>query len=122
MHPAENLQKDGFINNNDCNNGNWGILRSESGDVLSPIYDNGASFSPNVPEKRIINKLHNLDSLEKGIYDSVTAYSLNGESNTTFVDIIHFNNESLKKSAPAIELKDKEQKLIQDTVMGINSP
>ena len=71
MHPAENLQKDGFINNNDCNNGNWGILRSESGDVLSPIYDNGASFSPNVPEKRIINKLHNLDSLEKGIYDSV---------------------------------------------------
>ena len=89
---------DGFINNNDRNNGNWGILRSESGDVLSPIYDNGASFSPNVPEKRIINKLHNLDSLEKGIYDSVTAYSLNGASNATFVDIIHFNNESLKKS------------------------
>lgn len=84
MHPAENLQKDGFINNNDCNNRNWGILRSESGDVLSPIYDNGASFSPNVPEKRIINKLHNLDSLEKGIYDSVTAYSLNGESNTRY--------------------------------------
>ena len=35
---------DGFINNSDRNNGNWGILRSESGDVLSPIYDNGASF------------------------------------------------------------------------------
>ena len=29
---------DGFINNNDRNNGNWGILRNKSGDVLSPIY------------------------------------------------------------------------------------
>lgn len=89
---------DGFINNNDRNNGNWGILRNKSGDFLSPVYDNGASFSPNVPEKRIINKLNNLDSLEKGIYDSVTAYSLDGESNARFVDILKLENDSLKKS------------------------
>ncbi len=89
---------DGFINNNDRNNGNWGILRNKSGDVLSPIYDNGASFSPNVPEKRIINKLNNLDSLEKGIYDSVTAYSLDGESNAKFNDILKFDNDDLRKS------------------------
>lgn len=89
---------DGFINNNDRNNGNWGILRNKSGDVLAPIYDNGASFSPNVPEKRIINKLNNLDSLEKGIYDSVTAYSLDGKSSARFVDILKINNDNLIKS------------------------
>ena len=89
---------DGFINNNDRNNGNWGILRNKSGDVLSPIYDNGAAFSPNVPEKRIINKLNNLESLEKGIYDSVTAYSLDGKSSTKFVDLLKLDNDNLKNA------------------------
>lgn len=89
---------DGFINNNDRNNGNWGILRNKSGDVLSPIYDNGAAFSPNVPEKRIINKLNNLESLEKGIYDSVTAYSLDGKSSSKFVDLLKLDNDNLKNA------------------------
>lgn len=77
---------------------NWGLLRNKSGDVLSPIYDNGASFSPNVPEKRIISKLNNLEALEKGIYDSVTAYSLDGESNAKFVDILKLESDDLKKA------------------------
>ncbi len=89
---------DGFINNNDRNNGNWGILRNKSGDILSPIYDNGAAFSPNVPEKRIINKLNNLESLEKGIYDSVTAYSLDGKSSSKFVDLLKLDNDNLKNA------------------------
>ena len=89
---------DGFINNNDRNNGNWGILRNKSGDVLSPIYDNGAAFSPNVPEKRIINKLNNLESLEKGIYDSVTAYSLDSKSSSKFVDLLKLDNDNLKNA------------------------
>ena len=89
---------DGFINNNDRNNGNWGLLRNKGGDILAPVYDNGAAFSPNVPEKRIVNKLSNETSLEKGIYDSVTAYSLDGENNARFVDILKIDNENLKKS------------------------
>lgn len=89
---------DGFINNNDRNNGNWGILRNKTGDFLSPVYDNGASFSPNVPEKRIINKLNNFDSLKKGIYDSVTAYSLDGESSAKFVDLLKLDNDDLRKA------------------------
>ena len=93
---------DGFINNNDRNNGNWGLLRNKSGDVLSPIYDNGASFSPDVPEKRIISKLNNLEALEKGIYDSVTAYSLDGESNAKFVDILKLESDDLRKAVKRV--------------------
>ena len=38
-----------FINNNDRNNGNWGILRNKDGvDRLAPIFDNGGSFQTKI--------------------------------------------------------------------------
>lgn len=89
---------DGFINNNDRNNGNWGILRNKSEDILAPIYDNGSSFSPNVPESRIINKLNNEESLKTGVFDSVTSYSINGKSNARFIDLLSLNNKDLVKA------------------------
>lgn len=100
---------DGLINNNDRNNGNWGILRNRAGDFLSPVYDNGASFSPNIAEKRVVSKLNNTESLEQGIYDSVTAYSLDGETNAKFVDLLKLENEGLKsavkRTVPLIKAK-----------------
>ena len=89
---------DGFINNNDRNNGNWGVLRNKKGDTLAPIFDNGASFSPNVSEQRIRNKLNNTEALSQGILDSITAYSLDGTSNAKFTDIIKTSNKDLQKA------------------------
>lgn len=89
---------DGFINNNDRNNGNWGILRSPLEDVLSPIYDNGSSFSPNVPDDKILNKLNNEDILVQSVFNNITTYSLDGKSNASFKDILLLDIPDLKKS------------------------
>ena len=61
---------DGLINNNDRNNGNWGILRSKTESLLAPVYDNGSSFSPNIPESRLQNKLNNQKLFEEGALTS----------------------------------------------------
>ena len=89
---------DGLINNNDRNNGNWGILRGPDGDSLAPIYDNGGSFSPNVPEKKIIKKLNVPELLRQSVHDGITAYSLDGEKNARFRDIIVLDIPELKKA------------------------
>lgn len=87
---------DGLINNNDRNNGNWGILRGTDGDCLAPIYDNGASFSPNVPESKIIDKYDNPDSLLQSACSGITAYSIDGERNALFKEIINLDIPELK--------------------------
>lgn len=51
---------DGFIRNNDRNNGNWGILARKDGSVeIAPVFDNGNSFfnkrNPSVSERRILD-------------------------------------------------------------------
>ena len=103
---------DGLINNNDRNNGNWGVLRGSEGDVLCPIFDNGASFSPNVSESRIIHKLNNPDSLLTGVYDAVTTYSLDGKKNATFKEFIKLDNpelhKAIKRNVPLIKNKENE--------------
>ncbi|MCD7735756.1 MAG: CtkA family protein, partial [Lachnospiraceae bacterium] len=44
-----------FINNNDRNNGNWGILRKTDGsERIAPVFDNGACLSNKLSEKRIL--------------------------------------------------------------------
>ena len=116
---------DGFINNNDRNNGNWGILRDKNESVLAPIYDNGSSFSPNVPESRLIKKLNNQQSLESSACNGVTAYSLDGEHNLLFRDAMQYNNKNLKqaiiKVVPNITLHISEiQKFIDNIPEKIN--
>jgi len=63
-----------FINNNDRNNGNWGILREKGQeDCLAPIFDNGASFSKNMAEDKII-RLLNSSELTNNAINVLTAY------------------------------------------------
>lgn len=97
---------DGLINNNDRNNGNWGILRSKEGDRLAPVFDNGSSFSPNVPEDKLMNKLNNLQMLVSSACHGITAYSLDGENNALFTDIIKLDvpelKSSIKKNVPLV--------------------
>ncbi|BDC94888.1 hypothetical protein [Treponema bryantii] len=110
---------DGLINNNDRNSGNWGIIRSEKEDRVCPVFDNGASFSPNVPEYRIAAKLIDQNKFIKSACDGVTAYSLDGKNNARFVDLIKLDIEPLKKAieknVPLITEKMPEiQKMITE--------
>lgn len=89
---------DGLINNNDRNNGNWGVIGSSKGTRLCPVFDNGASFSPNVPDNKMISKLNDRDRLIKAACDGVSVYSLDGEHKTRFADLIKLDIEPLKKA------------------------
>ena len=53
---------DAFIGNNDRNNGNWGIVIENTGEIsLAPVYDNGSAFfnkrSIEQMEKRLLDKV-----------------------------------------------------------------
>lgn len=97
---------DGFINNNDRNNGNWGILRSKTDKILAPVYDNGSSFSPNIPDSKIIKKLADDRAMQVGALNGITAYSLDGEHNVLFRDLMKTDipelNEAIRRVVPNI--------------------
>lgn len=98
---------DGFINNNDRNNGNWGILRGKEGDSLAPVFDNGSSFSPNVSEEKIMKKISDNENLVFSACNGVTAYSINGKGNALFRDILKLDipdlKTALRKNIPLIQ-------------------
>lgn len=89
---------DGFINNNDRNNGNWGILRSRTESILAPVYDNGSSFLPNLSEEKLRSKLADPRLLLDAAIHNVTAYSLDGIHNAHFSDILKLDIPELQQS------------------------
>ena len=111
---------DGFINNNDRNNGNWGIIRNKESDVLAPVFDNGAAFSPNVPEYKIINKLNDGKSFIQSSCSCVTAYSIDGKNNALFRDILKLDvrelKDAIKKNVPLIQKKLPEINAMIDEI------
>lgn len=69
-----------FINNNDRNNGNWGILRDEYGvDTLAPIFDNGSSFQDKLAECKIEHALEYIEAAMQNAINTQTAYGLHGK-------------------------------------------
>ena len=70
-----------YINNNDRNNGNWGVLldKSTSKYILAPIFDNGASFSPKSSDKQLQGMLADKTRFEKSIMMGKTAYAIDGQ-------------------------------------------
>ena len=77
---------DGFINNNDRNSGNWGILRYSDGSVtLAPIYDNGASFSTKMSDEKIKELLQDEKRFISSAINTVTGYNIEGKT-------LHFRN------------------------------
>jgi len=63
-----------LIDNNDRNNGNWGLLYSEEKKAyeLAPIYDNGNSFYNKADDEKIKRYLENIDEIA---LSGSTAYS-----------------------------------------------
>lgn len=103
---------DGFINNNDRNSGNWGILRKHNGEItLAPIFDNGASFSTKLSAQKINEFLNDQDRLYSSATNTVTSFSLNDKV-LTFKNLLELNDQDLQnailRTVPTIQDKWKD--------------
>lgn len=89
---------DGFINNNDRNSGNWGILRNQKGELsLAPIFDNGAAFSTKISDDKIMDLLRDQDRFINHAKTLVTAYSLQGKT-LSFLKLLQLEDDDLHKA------------------------
>lgn len=103
---------DSFINNNDRNNGNWGIIRGENGDRLAPIFDNGGSFYNKLPESRMLKIMDNPLDMERNLCNVVTIYSkvVDGKvHNLNIQEMIELNIEDLNEAILRVVPKIKEK-------------
>lgn len=102
-----------LINNNDRNNGNWGILRrTTSGhytDFLAPVFDNGASFQSKASDDKIARQLEDRCKCELDACATQVAYGKEGHVYSTkqFITDVILQNEdgirAIKKMVPIIE-------------------
>jgi len=103
---------DVLINNNDRNNGNWGIIRNirnaEVPDKLAPIFDNGGSFQTKSSEEKIQKQLSDEKQWKASAIGIVTAYSQDGHvySASKFLDLVSQEaklREALLRLGPRIK-------------------
>lgn len=97
-----------FINNNDRNNGNWGILRdAEGNDRLAPVFDNGGCFQTKLSESKLEKLLQNPQLVIKNASNIQTAYGVKGHTLSAihFLDLYEKQNglcDAIKKVIPNI--------------------
>lgn len=97
-----------LIDNNDRNNGNWGLLFDEKdGYSIAPVYDNGNSFENKLSEEKIKELLSDSIQMEMRAIGSRTIYSLNDHilSAKKMLNTDNIYSEPLKKAC--IELTPK---------------
>ncbi len=111
---------DALIGNNDRNNGNWGVIvNNKTGDtVVSPVFDNGASFNTKSSDEQISKILSDYNCFEDSVYKTrLCIFSLNGRQINPFEYMEKLENEdcneALVKLVPNINL-DKIKKFIYD--------
>lgn len=68
-----------LINNNDRNNGNWGVLCENDKYRLAPVFDNGASFSNKLSEEKIQLLIIDDDKIKNSVLNTNTIYSKSGK-------------------------------------------
>lgn len=92
---------DALIGNNDRNNGNWGILVDSLTEKLelAPVYDNGASFSNNSSDNKIIKILTNEESFKMSAYESRNCAFYKNEKRINPLDYItEMKNQDCNKA------------------------
>lgn len=103
-----------YINNNDRNNGNWGILRNTDGiDSLAPVFDNGACLQTKISEEKISAILADRSKAIKNACNTQTAYGINGHalSSMKFLDLYEVHSglrNALRKTIPVIRQKEEQ--------------
>lgn len=111
---------DAFINNNDRNEGNWGLVLNKESNMLkvSPVYDNGSSFYNKSSDEKLINISQDPFKFKQSVYDSsISVYKLNGKSINPVKYIESMINEECNKSVLRIVPKiniDKIKELFNE--------
>lgn len=88
-----------FIENNDRNNGNWGLLfDEETGNYsLAPVYDNGNAFMNKTSEAQIETFLNNPDKLLQSATGARTSFEYNNHI-LSAKKFLKLQNEGLSKA------------------------
>lgn len=87
---------DALINNNDRNEGNWGLVLNKENNSLkiSPVFDNGAAFYNKSSDNKLISIYDDEFKFKQSVYDSsVSIYRLNGKQINPLKFIESMNNE-----------------------------
>lgn len=103
----EQFLVDMFINNNDRNNGNWGVLYEDGKYKLAPVFDNGASFANKTPEERLMAMSGDDNLIQQSINSNISIYRINGHR-IHGKDLMNIENEAFYKVATEIIPKIKE--------------
>ena len=73
---------DGLINNNDRNNGNWGLLYRKDAYQIAPVFDNGAAFSNKATDESLSARLNVPQKMEASALNTVSIYAQDGQNYT----------------------------------------
>ncbi len=102
---------DVLINNNDRNNGNWGILYQDGQYLPAPVFDNGAAFSTKLSDLEIEKTMENLERAKERSINTTTVFKRN-EKILTAKKILDLElkemERALEKNIPLIKQKMDE--------------
>lgn len=110
-----------LINNNDRNNGNWGLLYEDGAFRIAPVFDNGAAFYNKTTDTKLQSIMQTPDRLRQSIETSRTVYSKNGKE-LFAKDLLSLEYPELDRVAVRLipKILDK-QKSINKMIMDIPS-
>ena len=101
---------DMLINNNDRNNGNWGLLYDGEGLKIAPVFDNGSSFSNKLPDEKLLKIFSSEERMLVSSLGVMTAFGKDGRS-YSFQELIKIGMNhpefvcALKRNVPLIRSK-----------------
>lgn len=105
---------DSFINNNDRNEGNWGLVLNKDTNKLrlSPVFDNGAAFYNKSGNEKLTTIYNDEIKFKQSVYDSsISVYRLNGKKINPLKYIESMNNEECNKAVLRIVPKINMDKI-----------
>lgn len=98
-----------FINNNDRNNGNWGILFTDEGKEIAPVFDNGNSFSNKMSEEKILKVMELSEKEKENLFmEGRTAYSFDSKT-LSAKKMLLLDNDDIKQAIKRVYPKIKEK-------------
>lgn len=106
---------DAFINNNDRNEGNWGLILNKETNILrlAPIFDNGAAFYNKSSDDKLGSIYFDEVKFKQSVYDSVISiYREKGKLINPLKYIENVKNEDCNKALLRIFSKIDMNKIV----------
>ncbi|MCR5608986.1 MAG: CtkA family protein [Lachnospiraceae bacterium] len=115
----EQVLVDVLINNNDRNNGNWGVLYEDGNYKIAPVLDNGAAFSNKLPDSKLTEILEDKSRFIQSVNMSKTVYALGGKP-LYAKDLCLIENEEFYKTAEyLVPIMEKRMEKMKDFINDI---